>query len=67
MPKKKSKLKSLRAKKEKESLKAKKEKESQSKKQPEIENISDRPRRGVITYRRDDVLVGRSTYNKMET
>jgi len=58
MPKKKSKLKSLRA---------KKEKESQSEKQPEIEDISDRPRRGVITYRREDVLVGRSTYNKMET
>ena len=58
MPKKKSKLKSLRA---------KKEKESQSEKQPEIEDISDRPRRGVITYRRDDVLVGRSIYNKMET
>ena len=58
MPKKKSKLKSLRE---------KKEKESQSEKQPEIENISDRPRRGVITYRRDDVLVGRSIYNKMET
>jgi len=58
MPKKKSKLKSLRA---------KKEKESQSEKQSEIEEISDRPRRGVITYRREDVLVGRSTYNKMET
>lgn len=58
MPKKKSKLKSLRE---------KKEKESQSEKQPEIEDISDRPRRGVITYRRDDVLVGRSIYNKMET
>ena len=58
MPKKKSKLKSLRE---------KKEKESQSEKQPEIEDISDRPRRGVITYRREDVLVGRSTYNKMET
>ena len=58
MPKKKSKLKSLRA---------KKEKESQSEKQPEIEDISDRPRRGVITYRRDDVLVGRSIYNEMET
>ena len=58
MPKKKSKLKSLRA---------KKEKESQSEKQSEIEDISDRPRRGVITYRREDVLVGRSTYNKMET
>ena len=58
MPKKKSKLKSLRE---------KKEKESQSEKQPEIEDISDRPRRGVITYRREDVLVGRSIYNKMET
>ena len=58
MPKKKSKLKSLRE---------KKEKESQSEKQPEIEDISDRPRRGVITYRRVDVLVGRSIYNKMET
>ena len=58
MPRKKSKLKSLRE---------KKEKESQSEKQPEIEDISDRPRRGVITYRRDDVLVGRSIYNKMET
>jgi len=58
MPKKKSKLKSLRA---------KKEKESQSEKQSEIEEIFDRPRRGVITYRREDVLVGRSTYNKMET
>ena len=58
MPRKKSKLKSLRE---------KKEKESQSEKQPEIEDISDRPRRGVITYRREDVLVGRSIYNKMET
>lgn len=58
MPKKKSKLKSLRA---------KKEKESQSEKQSEIEDISDRPRRGVITYRREDVLVGRSIYNEMET
>jgi len=58
MPKKKSKLKSLRA---------KKEKESQSEKQSEIKEISERPPRGVITYRREDVLVGRSTYNKMET
>ena len=58
MPKKKSKLKSLRE---------KKEKESQSEKPPEIEDISDRPRRGVITYRREDGLVGRSIYNKMET
>ena len=58
MPRKKSKLKNLRE---------KKEKESQSEKPSEIEDISDRPRRGVITYRREDVLVGRSIYNKMET